>query len=383
MRIGIITIHRLVNFGTALQAFALQHYLQKTTSHQVELIDYVFPNSYHKRRTTFIKRMRGIVRFALDCLFEKKLEYNKKFRDFQNNYFILSGKRYADVTSLSDNPPVYDIYITGSDQVWNTKTVNNDPNFYLCFAHKDKPKIAFSACFANATLDNKYKSLIKEWLSEYKYIGVREKSAVDIIKDLHIPKDILVRNTCDPTLLLSKEDYIKISSESKINIKGNYILVYMLMYAFNPYPALECILEQIEKQTGLPIIVIGERRFRYKGKYKFIKGIGPSDFLWLFEHASYVVTSSFHGTMFSLIFRKPFIAISPCTGDSRIKDVLEKIGLTNNLVFNNNEEPNININNPYTESVERKIENFIDESKNFLDTAITQANYSAQKRLNK
>lgn len=374
MRIGIITIHKLANFGTALQAYALQHYLQKTTEHQIEIIDYNYPNSFHYEQKKLIKKIRGYVRILLDYIFEKKYECNNKFLEFQKEYFNLSVANYPNVTSLNENPPLYDVYITGSDQVWNTKTLKNDPNFYLCFAPKDKPRIAFSACFANSTLDDRYKSSIRERLSKYKYIGVREKSAVEIINNLHIPKDILVCNTCDPTLLLSKEDYIRISSKSKINIKDNYILVYMLMYAFNPYPALENVLKKIERQTELPIIVIGDHRFKYKGKYKFIKGIGPSDFLWLFEHASYVVTSSFHGTMFSLIYRKPFIAISPCTGDSRIKDVLEETGLTNNLVFNNNEEPNIITTNPYTENVERKIKSFIDTSKNFLDTAIAQVN---------
>lgn len=374
MRIGIITIHRLTNFGTALQAFALQRYLQKNTNCHVEIIDYVFPNAFHKNKKTIIKRIRGWARLFLDYLFEKKYRTNKRFKDFQNIYFNLSENTYPNIQSLNNNPPLYDIYITGSDQVWNTRTVKNDPNFYLCFAPKNKPKIAFSACFANDSLDDKYKDSIRERLSNYKYIGVREKSAVDIINDLHISKDILVRNTCDPTMLLSKEDYKEISSESKINIGGNYILVYMLMYAFNPYPALENILKKIENQTGLPIIVIGDHRFRYKGKYKFIKGIGPSDFLWLFEHASYVVTSSFHGTMFSLIYRKPFISISPYTGDSRIKDILEEIGLTSNLVYSNSENPNITTANPYTENVERKIKNFIDASKNFLNTAVSQVN---------
>lgn len=374
MRIGIITIHRLTNFGTALQAFALQRYLQKTTSYKTEIIDYIFPNTFHKDKKTIIKVIRGWARIVLDYLFEKKYKCKKKFREFQNKYFDLSENTYPNIQSLNNNPPLYDIYITGSDQVWNTRTVKNDPNFYLCFVPKDKPKIAFSACFANDSLDDKYKNSVRDRLSDYKYIGVREKSAVDIINDLHISKDILVRNTCDPTMLLSKEDYKEISSESKIKIEGNYILVYMLMYAFNPYPALENILKKIEVQTGLPIIVIGDHRFRYKGKYKFIKGIGPSDFLWLFEHASYVVTSSFHGTMFSLIYRKPFISISPYTGDSRIKDILEEIGLTSNLVYNNSENPNITTTDPYTENVERKIKNFIDASKNFLNTAVSQVN---------
>ena len=233
MRIGIITIHRLTNFGTALQAFALQRYLQKNTNCYVEIIDYVFPNAFHKNKKTIIKRIRGCARIFLDYIFEKKYRTNKRFKDFQNIYFNLSENTYPDIQSLNNNSPLYDIYITGSDQVWNTRTLKNDPNFYLCFAPKNKPKVAFSACFANDSLDDKYKDSIRERLSNYKYIGVREKSAVDIINDLHISKDILVRNTCDPTMLLSKDDYKEISSESKINIGGNYILVYMLMYAFN------------------------------------------------------------------------------------------------------------------------------------------------------
>lgn len=370
MRIGIITIHRLVNFGTALQAYALQYYLQKETGHQIEIIDYIFPNSFHHERKRLIKKIRGYVRIILDYMFEKKYEYTHKFLEFQKEYFNLSVQHYTNVTSLSENPPLYDIYITGSDQVWNTKTVKNDPNFYLCFVPQNKPKIAFSACFSNNKIDNRYKSSIKKRLSDYKYIGVREKSAVDIIRDLELPKNIVLCNTCDPTLLLSKEDYSEIASESKLDIKGNYILVYIMMYAFNPYPALSNILEQIQKETGLPIVVIGDSKFRYKGKYKFIKGIGPIDFLWLFEHASYVITSSFHGTMFSLIFRKPFTAISPNTGDCRIKDVLEDIGLTRNLIFNNNENPELEITSPYTNQVEDKLEKFINTSKDFLKTAI-------------
>lgn len=376
MRIGIITIHRLVNFGTALQAYALQRYLQKTTVHQVEIIDYVFPNSFHKKPKTIIKRMRGYARLMLDYLFEKKHKYKKNFRRFQNKYFCLSAEHYPTVKSLEKNPPIYDIYITGSDQVWNTKTVNNDANFYLCFASKGKPKISFSACFSNTALESKYKSSVKERLSDYKFIGVRENSAVDIIKDLHIPQEIIVRNTCDPTLLLSKEDYSAISAESDLSIKGKYILVYILMYAFDPYPALGEVLKHVQEQTSLPIIVIGDRRFKYDGKYKFIKGIGPADFLFLFEHASYVVTSSFHGTMFSLIYRKPFTAISPDAGDSRINDVLEVIGLTDNLVHNNEERPICSTTNPYNDVVEKKICNFIKSSKEFLNTAITNSLFS-------
>lgn len=372
MRIGIITIHRLINFGTALQAYALQHYLQEATGYQVEIIDYIFPNSFHKEQKKLIKKIRGNIRLTLDYLFESKHKSNKKFREFQNKYLNLSAEQYPNITSLNENPPLYDIYITGSDQVWNTKTVKNDANYYLCFAPNDKPKIAFSACFANTTLDSKYKASIKERLSRYKYIGVREKSAINIIKDLHLPEDIVVRNTCDPTLLLTKEDYSEIATESKIKIKNSYILVYMLMYAFDPYPALENVIKQVQEKTKLPIIVIGDRRFKYDGKYKFIKGIGPADFLWLFKNASYIITSSFHGTMFSLIYRKPFIAISPNTGDSRIKDILEEIGLTSNLVYNN-EITNINPTDPYSKLIENNIKCFIESSKNFLNKAIKQA----------
>lgn len=370
MRVGIITIHKLINFGTALQAFALQKYLQNSKNYQVELIDYLYPNSFHKNKRTSIQKLRSKIRCLLNYLFEEEFEYKKKFHQFQKKYFILSEKQYPKVTSLDDNPPIYDIYITGSDQVWNTRTVNNDPNFYLCFAPKGKPKIAFSACFSTTSLEDKYKSLIKKRLSEYNYIGVREKSGIDIIKDLNLSQNIAVKNTCDPTLLLTKEDYNEIASKPKVSIKNNYILVYVLMYAFNPYPALDKTIKQISKQTNLPIIVIGDRRFKYSGQYTFIKGIGPAEFLWLVAHASYVVTSSFHGLMFSLIYKKPFTVISPREGDSRIKDTLDVIGLNNKLIYNDNSEISIDITNPYTNEINNKLNNFINSSKEFLNTAI-------------
>ncbi len=370
MRIGIITIHRIINFGSALQAYALQHYLEKTTEQEIELIDYVFPNSFHKKKKTSLKIIRGWVRITLDYLFEKKWTTIKKFHIFHKEYFKLSKEKYPSLYTLNKRPPIYDIYITGSDQVWNPKTLNNDPCFYLCFAPKEKKKIAFSASFTITRLDDKYKPLIKKRLSEYKYIGIREKKGIDIIKDLHLPNNILIMNTCDPTLLLTQKDYDSLIKNPDIHIEGHYILVYMLMYAFNPYPALEYVLKELQDKTGYNIVVIGDRRFKYHKPYQFIKGIGPSEFLWLVKHASYIVTSSFHGTMFSLIYRKPFYAISPHNEDSRIKDILEIIKLDNRIIFCENKTPLITTSNPYTLQVESLLTKFISSSKDFLGEAI-------------
>ena len=116
-----------------------------------------------------IKKIRGYVRIILDYMFEKKYEYTHKFLEFQKEYFNLSVQHYTNVTSLSENPPLYDIYITGSDQVWNTKTVKTILIFICVSSLKISLRLLFSACFSNNKIDNRYKSSIK---NDYQIINI-------------------------------------------------------------------------------------------------------------------------------------------------------------------------------------------------------------------
>lgn len=214
---------------------------------------------------------------------------------------------------------------------------------------------------------------IQKHLSTYSFIGMRELSGVNIVNSLKLPKHVTIAETCDPTLLLNSEQYNEIAKESKLNIKGKFVLVYFLDYAFNPHPAIDKVIDTIKATINIPIIVIGSSKLYCNEKFRYINNIGPSDFVWLIRQATYVVTSSFHGLMFSLIFRKPFTAIAPATTetkDSRIEDVLKITGLINRMIVSNSSETSIDIASPFSIDVETKIQSYINDSKSFLHKAI-------------
>jgi hypothetical protein len=373
MRIGIITIHKISNYGSVLQAYALQKYIQQLIANsEVEIIDYVYPNKYHKEKRRFIKWLKSIFRVCRDYLFRGKWFSSRRFAEFRSKYLNLTSQTYQSIRQIQTNPPCYDLYITGSDQVWNVETLKNDPTMYCVFAPVKSKKIAFGASFAINSLPEKFCIEIKNRLSNYSYIGVREKSGFEILEKLDLPIHIQKMCTCDPTLLLTANDYNVLAQQSKIQINRKYILVYILGYAYSPEPAISIIAEKLAKQLNYEIIVLGSVKFNYKGKCKRIYGCGPYEFLSLFQHASFVLTSSFHGTMFSLIYRIPFISVLPLQNhtDSRIKDVLSIVGLEQRGIFCTDTNPIINISNPYGNDFEVKFNDYVRQSKDFLQRAV-------------
>lgn len=373
MKIGIITLHRVPNYGSALQAYALQKYIQQQANNDVELIDYQFPNEFHRNKISVVKKLRGIVRITLEYLIRKKLKRENLFLLFYKQHLKLTSVYYKNIKQIHDTPPAYDLYVTGSDQVWNVETLKNDPVMYCSFAPPNARKIAFGASFTIKSLPREYRSEVKKRLSEYSYIGVREFSSLGILDSLPLNEGIKRMCTCDPTLLLDAKDYHVLAKQSELKIDGDYILVYLLNYAFNPEPAISIIAEMAAKHYDCQIIYFGDRHFDYKGKYRIIYGIGPCEFAYLFENAKFVITSSFHGTMFSLINRKSFIAVLPDRNhnDCRIKDVLTLIGLDDNGIESQQENPVVTFLNPFTEEVEKNLNKYIDESKAFLQQAIS------------
>ena len=373
MRIGIITLHRVRNYGSSLQAYALQEYIEKEGLGETELIDYIYPNSFHKKKRTFKAWLRNFYCVRIrDRYFRRGWKKAIAFRQFYDMFYHLSPVQYPQIKDIMDNPPDYDLYMTGSDQLWNVNTLYNDPVMYCEFAPSNKPRVSFGASFTIKTLPEKYKESVRERLNKYRYIGVRERSSLDILEDLKLQKCIKTANTCDPTLLLSGKDYEKLSERSKARIDGEYILVYTLKYAFNPEPALSSIIKQVRERLGLRLIIIDSHKVKMERGDRIISGIGPCEFCWLFAHAQYVVASSFHGTMFSLINRVPFTVIGPEQGneDRRIADVLDFLGLGNRYIPANRADIRIMTENPFTEEVEFRINKFIDESKDFLRRSI-------------
>ena len=311
MKIGIITMHQVLNSGSALQAYALQRKISEL-GFEAEIIDYQFHN--HK-----VKSIKELLNRLLTAT------KRSKFRKFYDKYFNLSKRKY-NKESIKQNPPDYDIYCTGSDQVWNPRFIANDTNFMLSFAPDNKPRFSFAASFTTGEIPEKYIPLYKEHLSKYKFISVREQSGVRIIQQLLDREADLV---CDPTLLLNDVQWSELVGKKQNHEK--YILVYVLGYMFNVRPKVYDIIEKVQNELGYKVYYLNssiKREYSKKNK-KLIINYSPEDFINYFKNASFVITDSFHGTVFSAIFNKPVLSVveDKCNAkDGRISTLLKEIG---------------------------------------------------------
>lgn len=323
MKIGIITMHRVLNFGSALQAYALQQALLKL-GYDNEIIDYVFPHETDvpllMRANLFLRKK--IYEMRTGAFFVKKKE--GYFKAFRKQFLALSDKTYTRESILSD-PPAYDLYMTGSDQVWNPLWMKDDINFLLSFV-RNKKKISYASSFAVDAIPEESKPIYRKYLQEYKHITVRENSGEKIVKELLDGRETPV--VCDPTLLLDQEDYIKIAKKPRLDIHGPYLLVYILDYMFNPFPEVNNIVRNVAETLGLPVVYIGGKYTVYDSHCLSIEHIGPCEFIWLFQHAKFVITTSFHGTAFATVFEKPLLAVVKTDNDKdgRVTTLMKNVG---------------------------------------------------------
>ena len=176
--------------------------------------------------------------------------------------------------------------------------------------------------------------IVKGPISKYLKISVREKSGIFIVHELVNKNAELV---CDPTLLLDKEEWRILAKESCIRLNEKYILVYILDYAYDPYPHIYSRIEEIQQKIKLPIVVLSGRKQNFLKNAKFINVVGPCEFLSLFMNASFIITNSFHGTAFALIFEKHFVSVikDRTNEDSRILSLLIRVKREHNSVVYN------------------------------------------------
>lgn len=322
MKIGIITMHKVLNFGSALQAYALQKILNNY-GYDNEIIDYDFPP--HK---SFFERFMYTLRFWFYQLRTGTLHKRAKIRYFAAFYkqnFRLSQKRYNQQTITGAND-IYDAFITGSDQVWNPTWTKDDTTFLLSFAAENKPRCSYASSFAVDHISDSYRCIYKRYLSRYQRISVREKSGVNIVKNL-IKKNPDV--VLDPTLLLTNEDYKELSKQSRLHIEGSYILVYMLGYMYDPFPEVNHIVRLVHERLGGKVVYMNTGKYTvYRKDCICVEHLGPCEFVSLIENASFVITSSFHGTAFASIFNKPLLSTvkSLTDTDGRMPSLLKQIG---------------------------------------------------------
>lgn len=330
-KIGILTMHRVQNYGSALQAYALQAYVDKL-GYDVELIDYIYPNAKHKQRLPLKRRIKSFLFKLAFCL--PLCRKTKRFARFYADYYRCSQQQFPTAESLMAYDYPYDVLVTGSDQVWNPIHILNDTVFFLPFARPGTSTIAYAPSFSVASIPEEYTATIRPYIEAYDYISVREKSGLDIVRSLTGREAELV---CDPTLLLTKEEWGALAEQSHYPINGPYILVYVLHYAYNPYPDICNIIAKVQEELQLPLVLLDAPVLDMKFKNaRFVKDAGPLDFLRLMKNASFVITTSFHGTAFALNFGIPFYSvIRDRSGfDTRMTDLIDTVEANRAIVYN-------------------------------------------------
>ncbi|WP_304152530.1 polysaccharide pyruvyl transferase family protein [Megamonas hypermegale] len=327
MKIAIVTFHHVINYGSALQAYATQTIFNQL-GYETDIIDYV--NNVN-RDDLLLQNRANEFRFGkipiirqLYMIFQwYDLKYTLRvFNRYWNENLNLTKRFYSNEEIKKSLDFNYAAYCTGSDQVWNTHVSPNskgvDKVFYLDFVPEKAFCFSYAASFGMDSATPKEKIIIKDLLKKYKFISVREIAGLKILKEIGYEKAVQV---LDPTLLLSKEEWINFSKP--IKTPKHYILTYQLHknHDMKKYiKKMACIL-------NLPIVNIS---FSWRGylesKYAAY-GISPEQFLYLFNHADYVITDSFHATVFSIIFEKQFVSIYSDLFNNRIQNILEITGL--------------------------------------------------------
>lgn len=342
MKIGIVTITELDNFGNRLQNYALQSYLQSYDI-QVETIpNYII----YKNRKNYLYKAKKIVKGVLKALIKRNINLiselykQRRFEKFDRHYFTFS-KEYSTIDYISPKlNAMYDYFIAGSDQIWNPYfTFNFDFNF-LQFADINK-RIAYAASFGVSELPEKDKECFKKYLDGMKCISVREFAGQKIVKEL-TGKDIPV--VLDPTLLLTKEQWLKIEKKPKWIKQQKYILTYYLGDVAPRDTLFNRIKIDYPEFKNMQIIDIHDTN-----KIRAFS-ITPDEFIWLIHNASLMITDSFHGTVFSVIMNTPFITQNRVDNyvqmNSRIESLYQLLKIDSNELVHmyGNDIENINNN---------------------------------------
>lgn len=328
-----ITFHAAHNYGSMLQAFALQQTILKmgADNHIINLRTTAQKRLYQNNR---FKKMSFPKNIIFKLLYSRYFnQFDTKYRlfeQFQNDYLKLTPE-YSSLEDLNNADLNFDCYIAGSDQIWNTAPFDFDWSYFLPFVKKGK-KISYAASMGpNSKQQITQKELISKYLSSFDTISVREEETARTIVPL--TKNKTIRKDLDPTLLLSAKEWSQYIKEKPI-IQGDYILVYVPHFDKDTFD----IAAFLGKAFKMPVIETTKAIWYHSPKYWKIRynfETGPLEFLNLLKNSCFTVCGSFHAVLFSTLFKKPFLAVNG-KNDNRMNDFIVNTGLSNQCVTTNN-----------------------------------------------
>ncbi len=331
-KVGILTMHYADNFGSVLQAYALQEAL-KSLGYQPEFINFLTQKERdnHDYGIHPFKRLRTLgFRSGMYKILSSIYSYNnnkkrkKLFDKFRQQYLNVDSKIFVTDDNIRHFAKDYNILLTGSDQVWNPYFILPDGQAYLLnFANKNQKKCSYAASIAVAPL--KMETIDFSLISDFDGISIREEKQKNKLIELSKREDIQVH--IDPTFLLDKSSWLKISDSPKL--KNKYIFIYDLV----PSQELITFANKMATKFHLDIVSFSNRN-GFKNNVLWLQNCSPSSFLGLLNNAAYSISSSFHGVALSIIFEKNFIAFPHPTRGSRITGLLKLTNFENRLIYN-------------------------------------------------
>ena len=364
MKIGILTFIGVENCGALLQAYALNQKL-KEFGNEVELINLISNNEYERKNKSSLKNRAFLARKIYYLMHFKSIKKRKiMFNKFREEYLpIYPKERKIYESELADICKKYNCLVCGSDQIWSQdpKLYDRSDAYFINFQFDGK-RVSYAASFGdNLDYAEKNKNHIIPFIQKFDSVSVRETIAKEFLNN----NDIKCEVTIDPTLLISKTEWEKISILP--NIKEDYILYFSVnsrKYSIN-------VAKKLSKRTGLKVIEINPHPKSWNSGFKKKYGIGPREFLGYILNAKYIVTNSFHGTVFSILFNKPFLAAfdekeGKLVKENRKYTLLEMLKLQDCIMTESKMIDLSIINKICWEEINNNLENIKKESINYL-----------------
>lgn len=317
MKVYVINFHHVLNYGAVFQGYALCRFIEQQ-GYDVKLIDY---RPYYLLFNTY-KPAKGLLKSY------RKIVMNLNFLRFRKTHFKLTKKAIFTEKGLRDFfKDSDDAFICGSDQVWNAQLTNGrlDPGYFLDFVPSTARKIAYAASIGHTKFDGFNEKDIAQRLATYSAISVREDFARDQVDQIS-NGEIVPTLVLDPTLIL--DDYSEVLDFSLV---PDY--EYIVVYTTEDSDQFRLYAEQVSRELGMTLFNLGH--YKLNGRAKEYTNIPPSQWLGLFAKANYVCTNSFHGTAFSIVFKRNFTVLGRTSKkrlNTRQLTLLSSLGLRDRFI---------------------------------------------------
>ncbi|MCI5656057.1 MAG: polysaccharide pyruvyl transferase family protein [Ruminococcus sp.] len=370
MKIGIMTFQGAKNCGAVLQSYALSTVLENM-GHSADLVNFISDGEYERTvKSGGLKKGKAYwARKIYYIFFQKDIKKrNKLFEEFQDEYLKLNPKKERiREKELSEYTKIYQCLVCGSDQIWSRdpKLYDRSEAYYINFPF-DGRKVSYAASFGdNINYSEAEVNKIISYIRKFDAVSVREKEAADFLQDNEISSTICV----DPTMFLKKEDWLKIAIKPQIKEK------YILYFSVNSRSYSINVAKKLSKQTGIKVIELNPHPKSWNSGFQKMYGNGPREFLGFILNAEYIVTNSYHGTVFSILFNKPFVAAfdekdGNIVIESRKETLLKNVGLDSLMVTENAIIDIDAINSINWNKVNIRIDDLRSDSLNYLKDAI-------------